>query len=64
MSWDSLVFLLRYLWSMSRRPIDSLTGSGCVNGSKWPAAVTTTSGRVCRTGSVPSVEPWISSRRT
>ena len=49
---------------MSRRPIDSLTGSVCVNESKWPAAFATTSGRACRTGSVRSVEPWIWKTRT
>ncbi len=63
-SWDSLVFLSCYPCSMSRWRMNSLTASGCVNGSKWPAPVTTTSGRVCLTGSVRSADPWIWNTRT
>jgi hypothetical protein len=58
-SWDLLVSLLCYPCSMSRWRMNSLTACGCVNGSKWPAPVTTTSGRVYLTGSVRSADPWI-----
>jgi hypothetical protein len=47
------------LTALSRRQMNSLTTSGCVTESNWPAPVTTTSGRVCLTRNVRSADPWI-----